>query len=421
MRRRDFLRLTTLAAAGSASRPLRASMPRTSGKARVVIAGGGFAGSACALELRRIDPALDVVLIDADARYVTCPMSNEVIAGLRELRSIMLSRAGLARAGVRWVADRVANVDHEHRRVRLAHGNVVEYDRLVVAPGIRFLWNSPQGYDEAAAQRMPHAWQAGAQTMLLAGLLHEMRDGGVVAISVPTGLMRCPPGPYERASLIAHWLKQHKPRSKVLIFDANNRFPRQDQFTDAWQEFYPGMIEWIPLTEDGTVLRVDAQKNTLYTAHGVHTVAVANVIPQQAPGELAPDAGLASGHGWCPIKPDSFESRLVESVHVIGDACIADAMPKSASAAHSQAQQCARAIAAAFDGREPPAAVLDSVCYSALAPGRELAIHGNFHVVNGEIRQIENVANTGGQTSASLPAHEADVWYKSIIADSFGV
>jgi NADPH-dependent 2,4-dienoyl-CoA reductase/sulfur reductase-like enzyme len=421
VQRRDFLRLTTLAAAGSASRSLRAT--RMLAKARVVIAGGGFAGSACALELRRIDPSLDVVLIDPDERYVTCPMSNEVIVGLRELRSITLSRAGLTRAGVRWIADRVANVDHEHRRVRLAHGNVVEYDRLVVAPGIRFLWNSPQGYDEAAAQRMPHAWQAGAQTILLAGQLREMQNGGVVAISVPSGLMRCPPAPYERASLIAHYLRQHKPRAKVLIFDANNRFPRQDQFTDAWQEFYPGMIEWIPMTQDGSVVRVDVQKNTLYTAHGAHAVAVANIIPAQAPGQLALDTGLASGHGWCPIKSDSFESRLLENVHVIGDACIADAMPKSASTAHSQAQQCARAIAAALDGREPPAAVLDSVCYSTLAPGRELAIRGNFHVVNGEIRQIEaeGVANAGTPASASARVHEANDWYKSIVADSFGV
>lgn len=419
MRRRDFLRLTTLAAAGSASRPLRAM--RTSAKALVVIAGGGFAGSACALELRRIDPAIDVVLIDPDARYVTCPMSNEVIAGLRSLRSITLSRAGLARAGVRWIADRVVSVDSEHRDVRLASGKVIEYDRLVVAPGIRVLWNSPQGYDEAAAQRMPHAWQAGGQTMVLAAQLREMQDGGVVAISVPSGLMRCPPAPYERASLIAHYLKQHKPRSKVLIFDANNRFPRQDQFTDAWQEFYPGMIEWIPLTQDGTVVRVDAKKSTLYTAHGAHAVAVANVIPAQAPGQLALDAGLATGHGWCPIKPDSFESRVIDNVHVIGDACIADAMPKSASAAHSQAQQCARAIAAALDGRELPVSVLDSVCYSALAPGRALAIHGNFHVVNGEIRQIEAEGVASARISASAPAGEADNWYKRIVADSFGV
>ncbi|MGH8123225.1 MAG: FAD-dependent oxidoreductase [Rudaea sp.] len=423
MRRRDFLRLTGLAAAGSASRPLRAMPSRKSAKARVVIAGGGFAGSACALALRRLDPALDVVLVDPHASYFTCPLSNQVIAGLRSLRSIELSRAGLAGASVRWIADRVASVDHEHRRVRLAHGNVVEYDRLVVAPGIRLLWNSPQGYDEAAAQRMPHAWQAGAQTTLLAAQLRAMQDGGVVAISVPGGLMRCPPAPYERAGLIAHFLKQHKPHSKVLIFDANNHFPQQGRFTDAWQEFYPGMIEWIALTQDGAVIRVDAQKRILYTAHGAHHVAVANVIPRQAPGQLALDAGLAAGHGWCPIKPDSFESQLIDNVHVIGDACIAGAMPKAASAAHSQAQQCARAIAAALDGREPPAAALDSVCYSWLAPGRELAMHGNFRLTNGDIRQINaaDPANAVAQTPASAAVGEADEWYKRIVADSFGV
>ncbi len=200
MHRRDFLRLTGLAAAGSAALPLRARPTRVPAKARVVIAGGGFAGSSCALELRRIDPALDVVLIDPDASYVTCPMSNEVIVGSRSLRSITWSRSGLARAGVRWIGDRVAGVDPERRSVRLARGDTIRYDRLVVAPGIRFLWNSPQGYDRAAAQRMPHAWQAGTQTALLAAKLRAMRDGGVFAISVPSGLIRCPPGPYERAS-----------------------------------------------------------------------------------------------------------------------------------------------------------------------------------------------------------------------------
>ena len=222
--------------------------------------------------------------------------------------------------------------------VQLEGGRALPFDRLVVAPGIRFLWNKIEGYDEAATQAMPHAWQAGAQTQRLALQLRAMDDGGVVAISVPSGLLRCPPAPYERASLIAQYLSRHKPRSKVLIFDANNHFPRQDQFTDAWKSLYPGMIEWIPPTQDGTVVRVDTASMTLYTSNAAHAVAVANVIPPQAPGQIAADAGLASDHGWCPIAPATFESQLVRQVHVIGDACIADAMPKSASAAYSQAR-----------------------------------------------------------------------------------
>ena len=265
-----------------------------------------------------------------------------------------MSRAGVRRAGIRLVGDRVAAIDVGAHQVRLQTGRALPFDRLVVAPGIRFLWHKPEGYDAAAAQSMPHAWQAGDQTQRLAAQLRAMDDGGVVAISVPSGLMRCPPAPYERASLIAYFLARHKPRSKLLILDSNNHFPRQDLFTGAWQSLYPGIIEWIASTQDGAVVRVDTANMTLYTANAAHRVAVANVIPPQAPGQIAADAGLASDHGWCPVAPHSFESQLIPGVHVIGDACIADAMPKSGSAAVSQARQCAGAIVALLAGREVP-------------------------------------------------------------------
>ena len=203
----------------------------------------------------KLDPAIEVTLIDPVDRYLTCPMSNEVLVGERELASIGVARAGVRRAGIRLLRARVDAIDPEQRRVRLAGGRALDYDRLVVAPGIRFLWDRIEGYDEAAAQRMPHAWQAGEQTMRLARQLRAMNDGGVVAISVPAGLMRCPPAPYERASLVAHYLSRHKPRSKILIFDANNHFPRQDAFSAVWQELYPGTIEWIPVTLGGALER----------------------------------------------------------------------------------------------------------------------------------------------------------------------
>ena len=323
MRRREFLRRGALAA-GAASWQARGSCAAVDAP-RVVIIGAGFAGGACALQLRRVNPSLHITLIDPDLRYVTCPMSSAVLVDLRSMGSITVTRAGMRRAGVHYRGERVTAIDPGKRRVRLRGGGEIGYDRLVVAPGIRLLFGTPEGYDAAAALRMPHAWQAGAQTQLLAAQLHSMSDGGTVAISVPSGLMRCPPGPYERASLIAHWLKQHRPRSKVLLFDANNQFPRQDLFTAAWQELYPGMIEWIPPAEGGAVMRVDVRTSTLYTASGAHRVALANIIPPQAPGQLALDAGLASGHGWCPVKPASFESELMDNVHVIGDACIAGA------------------------------------------------------------------------------------------------
>ncbi len=422
MQRRRFLKAGALAAAGVWSRPVAATPSLR--KARVVIIGGGFGGASCALHLRRLNRTVNVILIDPDEHYVTCPMSNEALVGLRSIQSIAVSRSGLMLAGVRMVRDEVAALDGSARRVRLGNGATLPYDRLVVAPGIRFLWGTPEGYDEVAAGRMPHAWKAGVQTELLAKQLRAMPDGGIVAISVPRSPYRCPPGPYERASLIAHHLKRNKPRSKVLIFDANNQFPRQDVFTEAWQSLYPGLIEWIPVTDGGTVQRIDPQKNVLYTAHGAQPVAVANVIPPQAPGLLALDAGLASGHGWCPIKAPGFESQRLENVHVIGDACIADPMPKSASSASSQAHQCAEAVIAALEGREPPQPFLHSACFSLIAPNYGLAITGAYHVVDGELRRDEQSAQAAvepAQVARVNEAQQAHQWYQEIRREAFGV
>lgn len=417
MQRREFLRLTALA--GITGR-MRLAVART-GRARVIVIGGGFAGSAAALHLKRIDASIDVTLIDPDDRYVTCPLSNEALVGLRDLGSLTVTRKGLYDAGIRHVRDHAEAIDADRRHVRLRDGARLDYDRLIVAPGIRFLWGTPEGYDEAAAERMPHAWKAGPQTAALARQLHAMRDGGVVAISVPHGLMRCPPGPYERASLIADYLKRRKPRSKVLIFDVNNRFPRQDAFTDAWRSRYPGMIEWISVLDGGAVESVDARTRTLHTKNGAHRVAVANVIPPQAPGEIAVSAGLATGHGWCPVQPGTFESVQVPRVHVIGDACIAGAMPKAASAAVSQAAQCAEAVAALLADRAPPEPAFDSVCYSLLAPGDALAIHGRFRVIDGDIRsapvpekQVDSSKHDGAEE-----ARLAEAWYARIRRQAF--
>jgi sulfide dehydrogenase [flavocytochrome c] flavoprotein chain len=416
--RRGWLQMTALAAAYGVSGLGRAERSPARAKARVVIVGAGFAGSACALHLRQLGAAIDVTLIDPVERYVTCPMSNEVLAGLRSMASITVARAGMTRAGIRLVRARVKAIDPVGRSVRLQDGRALPFDRLVVAPGIRLLWNRIEGYDEAAAQAMPHAWQAGEQTQRLARQLRAMDDGGVVAICVPSGLMRCPPAPYERASLVARYLSRHKPRSKVLVFDANNHFPRQGLFTDAWQSLYPGLIEWIAPTQDGTVVRVDPASMTLYTGNGAHPVAVANVIPPQAPGQIAADTGLASDHGWCPIAPTTFESQLISHVHVIGDACIADAMPKSASAAVSQARQCAHAIVALLAGRELQSPAFDSVCYSLLGPARAIAIHGRFTTQDGRIVAVESPSASPDIASAQQ-AHQAQRWYQAIRADAF--
>ena len=447
MRRRDFLRAgLTLAATWRTPGSIAAAA------ARVVVVGGGFAGSCCALALRRLSPATDIALIDPQSHYVTCPMSNEALVGLRSLDSLTTSRPGLRQGSIRYISEAATRIDAGNRRVGLRSGGEIAYDRLIVAPGIRLLWGKPEGYDERSASVMPHAWQAGEQTRLLAAQLRSLPDGGTVGISVPGGLMRCPPGPYERASLIAGWLRVHRPRGKVLIFDSNNHFPRQDVFMATWQDLYPGLIEWIPPTQGGAVTRVDARTCTLYSSTGSQRVSVANVIPPQAPGQLAADSGLATGHGWCPVDPLSFESQLIPGIHVIGDACIAGAMPKSASAARSQAHQCAVAVAALLQGQEVPSVELSSVCYSRLSEERALAIQGQFRIEGGEIRQVPatEAAQAPSQPQVSPPppsaqaqpsaqpppsaqaqpsaqpppsaqlTAEAREWYADIRADAFG-
>jgi sulfide dehydrogenase [flavocytochrome c] flavoprotein subunit len=392
-------------------------------RARVVVIGGGFGGASCARALRRIDPALDVTLIEPNRTFTACPFSNEVIAGLRDIEAQQFTYDKIIAEGVKVVAQAAAKVDPQTRVVGLADGSSLSYDRLVLAPGIDLRFEALPGYNEAAAAKMPHAWTAGEQTALLRRQIESMEDGGLIALAVPANPSRCPPGPYERASLIAHYLRARKPRSKILILDAKDAFPLQRLFENAWNELYPGMIERVSLSQGGRVTSVDPATNTIVTDFGNYTAQVANIIPPQKAGRIAAIAGAADNTGWCPIDPVTFASKLLPAVHVIGDACFGGVIPKSASAASAQAKACAGAVASLISGRPQATPRLVGACYSVVAPDYAFSQSGVYQPRDGMFAESEGVTTSPLEATREVRATEAvsaQSWYKSITVDAFG-
>ena len=391
---------------------------------RIVVIGGGFGGATAARFLRRGNPPPDIVLIEPNATFTACPFSNEVIAGLRDIAAQRFDYRAVAAAGVRVVPQAATAVDAASRSVTLADGSTLHYDRLVLSPGIDIAWGALPGYDEAAADRMPHAWKAGGQTLLLKRQLEAMPDGGVVVLSAPANPYRCPPGPYERASLIAYYLKTHKPRSKLVLLDAKDAFSKQKLFQAAWAKLYPGLLEWVSLSDGGKVTRVDPATNSFETDFDTHKADVGNVIPPQRAGHIAALAGVADRTGWCPIDPVTFESKLQPGIHVIGDAAIGGAMPKSAFAANAQAKVCADAVLALLAGATPEEPRLINTCYSLAAPGYGFSVAGVYRPANGLLTDIEGA---GGTSPLNAPdsvraqeANYANAWFNTITHETFG-
>jgi sulfide dehydrogenase [flavocytochrome c] flavoprotein chain len=420
--RRDFLKLSLAAATSAVLFP--APSFGQGAAPRVVIVGGGFAGASCARALRQIAPHVTVTLIEPNATFTACPFSNAVVGGLRELSAQQFTYERVAADGIAMARDVATKVDASARSVTLSDGTRLPYDRLVLAPGIDIRWGALSGYDEAAAARMPHAWRAGEQTTLLRRQLEDMPDGGLVVMSAPANPFRCPPGPYERASLIAHYLKTKKPRSKLIVLDAKDTFSKQRLFQAAWADLYPGLLEWVPLSKGGAVTSVDTATLTLVTDFARHKAAVANVIPPQKAGRIAEVAGVADRTGWCPIDPVTFESKLQAGIHVIGDAAIAGAMPKSAFAANSQAKTCAAAIAQLLAGATPSAPKLINTCYSLVAPDYAISVAGVYVPTGG---QLADVPGSGGVSPSDAPratraaeAVLAEAWFRTIAAEVFG-
>jgi sulfide dehydrogenase [flavocytochrome c] flavoprotein chain len=389
---------------------------------RVAIIGGGFGGASCARALRRLNSKIEVTLIEANRSFASCPFSNEVIAGLREFEAQQFGYDRIAADGVVVVEGAATNVDPQARTIGFAGGTSLGYDRLVLAPGIDMRYDALPGYDETAVAKMPHAWKAGEQTLLLKRQLEAMKDGGVVVIAVPAAPLRCPPAPYERASLIAHYLKERKPRSKVLVLDAKDGYSQQKLFEAAWKELYPGMIERIALSQGGRVTSVDASTSTVVTEFGNYTADVANVIPPQRAGRIAEIAGAADNTGWCPIDPVSFSSKLVPNVHVIGDAAIAGGIPKSAGAAAAQGRACAAAIVNLLAGKPPEPPRLTGACYNTVAPGYAFSLSGVYQPKGDQFAEVEVTTSpvNAPREERAQEAERASNWFKTLTVDCFG-
>ena len=424
MTRRAFTRLASATGVASVLGSLGFPSVAKAAKGRVVVIGGGFGGATCAKYLRRADPDLEVTLIEKNTQFITCPFSNAVLGGVRNLDSITHDYAKLGSMhGIRVIHDTATAIDPASKKVRLQNGGTHDYDRLVVSPGIDLKWGALEGYDESASEAMPHAWKAGAQTTRLRQQLEAMPDGGVVLIAAPANPFRCPPGPYERASLIAHYLKTHKPKSKIVILDAKEKFSKQTLFMNAWDEVYGDMIEWRAASAGGKVIRADAKNMILETEFGEEEGAVINVIPPQSAGRIALQAGLANDQGWCPVHPQTFESTLHPGIHVIGDACLAGKMPKSGFSANSQAKVCAAAIAAVLQDKPPGEASFINTCYSLISPDYGISVAAVYRVTD---KGIVGVEGAGGVSPVDadlafrkLEAEYAVGWYDSITADMF--
>ncbi len=418
--RRDLLKLAGAAmVAGALPAPGLARV-----KGAVVVVGGGFGGATCARYLRRLSSDLRVTLVERSAAFATCPFSNAVLGGLRDLDSITHGFDGLRRQGVTVVQGDAVAIEPERSRVRLADGESLSYDRLVLSPGIDFKWNAIENYGPEASERMPHAWKAGPQTALLRRQIESMEDGGVVAIAVPDNPFRCPPGPYERASLIANYLHRHKPRSKVLILDAKDSFSKAGLFRQGWEELYPGMIEWIGFSEGGNVVSVEPTDRILQTDFERFRADVANVVPPQRAGRLVDTAGLAAGGDWCPVNGRTFESQVVPGIHLLGDAILAGDMPKSGFSANNQAKVCARAVAGLLGGEDTPDPVLMNTCYSLLSEEYGISVAAVYRL--NEQGEIASVPGAGGVSPADAgpeirkaEAIYAQGWYAGITADMY--
>ena len=424
--RRSALRMAGFAAAALADPLAAPRIARAQTTARLVVIGGGFGGATAARYARINHPTLDVTLIEPRTRFITCPYGNLVLGGMRVPDQITFGYDGLRAHGVKVVHDMAAGIDPVAKTVRLAGGQTVAYDRLIVSPGIAIKWGALEGYDEAASQQMPHAWIPGdgSQLALLRRQLEAMQDGGTVGFALPANPFRCPPGPYERISMVASYLKKNKPKSKILALDTKEAFSKQGLFLDGWKALYGDMIEWVPSNKDGKVVRVDAAEKTFVTEFGTrHKVDVGTVVPPQSAARIAFDFGLTDQSGWVPVNPATFEAKSAPGIYVVGDANNGAPMPKSGYVASNAAKHAVACAVASLRNEAPPEGVYFNTCYSHVGDEYGISIVGVYRATD---KGIAEVPNSGGVSPRGdlpeqrrLEALYADAWYSSITKDMF--
>ena len=424
MKRRNFVQAGFALGAAGTFTGCASTSGATPSKAKVVVVGGGYGGATAAKYVRLLsDYAIDVVLIEPNANFVSCPISNLVIGGTKSMSDITSPYDKLgARHGVKLVKDMVASIDPVKKTVTLASGPSIGYDKLIVSPGIDMMWDTVEGSQAAnASGQILQAWKAGPETMALRKQLEEMPNGGVYAISIPEAPYRCPPGPYERASQVANYFKQAKPKSKVLILDANQDVTSKGPlFKKYWAENYAGILEYRPQHK---ATGVDAKTRTVrFDVQNDVTADVLNVLPSMGAGSIAVKSGLANSNArWCNVNYQTFESTAAKDVHVIGDAIqVAPLMPKSGHMANAHGKVVAAAVVAQLSGFTiDPQPVLTNTCYSFVS--YKMVVHvASVHQYVVAEKTYKTVAGSGGVSSSpnELEGVYALSWAQNIWADT---
>jgi len=391
-------------------------------KVRIVVIGGGFGGAAAARSAKATLPKAEVILLTDQASFWMCPGSNAVITGLSDISSIEIGYGNLSARGIDVRLDPATAVDPDKHTVTTQGGTTIRYDKLIMSPGVAFDYTDIEGLSLDTIDRVPHAWRAGPQTTLLKQQLHAMDDGGLFVMTMPRAPYRCPPAPAERACLVADYLKREKPKSKLLILDAKDEFPFQDLFSEAWDELYSDIIEYRSIADDGVVREVDTGSLTAMTDFDEIKADVLNVIPPQTAGSIAITAGATDATGWCPVDIQTFASTLLEDVYVIGDAALADPLPKAGSTAASQARVAVDAIAASLAGDPVPSPTWIANCYSLAAPDYGIRLGASYVFEDDHVtRNSTDFSVLGASTDTrEADARYAEVWLAQIKQEIWG-